>query len=116
MKPDDLGKKILVEECQKVNISEFILGTRRKLKEMIIFSELSVFNVPIGLSTSKTGFSGTRYWFACPSCRKRVGVLYVHPLNRQIGCRLCLGLEYRKRRYKGMVENDLPAPSKGHII
>jgi hypothetical protein len=28
----------------------------------------------------------------------------VHPLTSAIGSRKCLGLEYRSRRYKGMIE------------
>ena len=84
---------------------EYLTRAKGKLKEALISSELSVFDTPIGFTTSSTGFNGTRHWFACPGCSRRVGVLFVHPMNNVIGCRLCLGLEYRKRRYKGMVEN-----------
>jgi hypothetical protein len=49
-------------------------------------------------------------WFKCPLCGSRVGVLFRHPAANTVGCRRCLKLEYRKRRYKGMVENTLPIP------
>ncbi len=107
MSPNDLGKKFLVEECSKISMREYLTRARSKLKETLLSSELSVFDTPVGFTTSRTGFDGIRYWFVCPVCHRRVGVLFAHPIGRQIGCRQCLGLEYRKRRYKGMVENNL---------
>jgi len=86
---------------------EYLARARGKLKETLLTSELSVFDTPIGFAVSRTGFGGTRHWFACPACERRVGVLFVHPLSNEIGCRLCLGLEYRKRRFKGMVESEI---------
>jgi len=98
----DLG--LLVENCQRVSIKDYIQNTNKKLKEVLLRSELGVNNISVSLTTSKTGFGGTRFWFNCPLCDRRVGVLFVHSLTEAVGCRLCLGLEYRKRRYKGMVE------------
>ncbi len=105
MKPNDLGEKFLVENCQKIRIEDFLKSYRDKLKGLILSSELEVLGLKIDLITSKTGFNGLRFWFKCPLCSRRVGVLFRYPLNDCIGCRKCLGLEYRKRRYKGMVEN-----------
>jgi hypothetical protein len=108
MRPNDLGgKRFLVEECQKISIKDYVKIAGRKLKEAILCSELGVNEISVSLTTSQTGFGGSRYWFACPMCGRRVGVIFVHPLTQNIGCRLCLGLEYRKRRYKGMIEGDL---------
>jgi hypothetical protein len=107
MKSNDLGKKLLVEECQKISVNLFLKKAKSGLKETLISSQLDVQGLAIQLTTSKTGFGGIRHWFECPMCKARVGVLYAHPLNQQIGCRQCLGLEYRKRRYKGMIENQL---------
>src|SRR3989344_1121738 len=103
MRPNDLGKTSLVEQCRKISMREYLSRARGKLKEALISSELSIFDTPIGFTTSRTGFNGTRHWFACPGCGRRAGVLFVHPISQQIGCRLCLGLEYRKRRYKGVI-------------
>ena len=106
MKPNDLGKKFLVEECANVRIEDFLKRYRKKLKEIVLKSELEVLGLKIEFTTSRTGFNGLRFWFKCPLCGERVGVLFKHPLNNLVACRLCLGLEYRKRRYKGMVENS----------
>ena len=105
--PNDLGKKFLVEECQKISINPFLRKAKRGLKEVLISSELNANNFTIQLTTSKTGLGGIRFWFMCPICQARIGILYVHPFSQQIGCRICFGLEYRKRRYKGMVESSV---------
>ena len=107
LKPNDLGKKYLVEECQKIRIENFLKSYRNKLKELILASELEALGIRIELTTSKTCYNGTRFWFKCPLCGKRIGVILKHPLTDQIGCRQCLNLEYRKRLYKGMVEQNL---------
>lgn len=104
LNPNDLGK-FLVEECRCITFREYLSRAKTRLKEALITSELSVFDTPVGFTTSRTKFGGTRHWFACPTCSRRVGVLFVHPISSAVGCRLCLGLEYRKRRFKGMVES-----------
>jgi len=106
MSPNDLGRKFIVEECQKIGLSSFLNKYRKNLKEAILGSEIEVVNTKIEITTSKTGYGGTRYWFKCPLCGVRVGVLYKHPLNLKIGCRKCLNLYYRKQRYKGMIEGE----------
>lgn len=105
--PNDLGKKFLVEECQKITFSGYLSSAKAQLKKTLITSELSISSIVINFTTSRTAFGGTRHWFACPTCGRRVAVLFVHPISSAIGCRLCLGLEYRKRRFKGMAENAL---------
>ena len=105
MKPIDFGKTFLVEECQKISISAFSRTAKARLKETLLSSEIEVAGVKLELTTSPVHFGGTRYWFKCPLCSKRVGTVFIHPLNAQTGCRTCLGLDYRKRRFKGMLEN-----------
>ncbi len=104
MSPNDLGK-VLVEDCQKIKLSEYLTRARSKLLETLLSAEVSTLNTSIRLTTTKTGFGGVRYWFACPKCEKRAGVLFAHSLSHEVGCRSCLSLEYRSRRYKGMVES-----------
>lgn len=49
----------------------------------------------VELLPSETNFSGLRYWFACPVCRRRIGKLYL-PLNRlNFACRHCHKLTYK---------------------
>ncbi len=98
---------MLVENCQKVTMREYLARAKAGLKEMLLHSEVSAFDIPIAFATSRTGFGGIRHWFCCPLCSQRVGVLYMHPISQNIGCRGCLGLEYRSRRFKGMVEAEL---------
>lgn len=107
MNTNDFGRDILVENCRKIDANELLVRAKVKLKEELVLKEAQVNGFNIKLTTSKTGFGGARVWFSCPLCSKRVGIIYQHPLNEQIGCRTCLGLKYRKRRYKGMVENDI---------
>lgn len=106
MKPINLGNSFLVEDCQRVELKGYLRGARAKLKEALLTAEMTAQGVPVGLTASRTGFGGTRYWFVCPSCGRRVGVLFVHPVSQAVGCRKCLNLEYRKRRFKGMVESN----------
>jgi len=105
LKPNDLGKKFIVEECQKVSISSFIKNTKTKLKGALLKVELEFKNLSIQLGTSKTHTGGIRFWFKCPMCNKNVGIIYIHPITNNIGCRTCLNLKYKKSRFKGMVEN-----------
>lgn len=106
MNPNDLGKKFIVEQCQNLKIGDCLKSFKLALKESILKSELEVLKQPVRLTTTKTGFNGVRFWFECPLCQKGVGVLFIHPLDGRIGCRECLNLEYKKRRYKGMAECD----------
>ena len=107
LNPNDLGKKYLVEECQKIRIEDFLKSYRDNLKKLVLTSELEVSGLKIELTTSKTCYNGIRFWFKCPLCGRRTGVLFKHHLTNAIGCRQCLNLEYRKRRYKGMIEGEL---------
>lgn len=103
--PYHSGTPLLVEACQKISISSYIREANRKLKEALLTAELQVASKSIELTLSKTALGGIRYWFKCPLCSARAGILFAHPLTGEIGCRKCLGLEYKSRRYKGMVES-----------
>jgi len=104
--PNDFGKKYLVEDCQKIRIKDILAKFSLDMKELILTSELESLGVNIGFDTSKTNFNGVRLWFKCPICDKRLAMLYKHPFIKIIGCRDCLNLDYRKRRYKGMLETS----------
>lgn len=103
---NNLGR-FLVEDCKRVSIKPFLKRYKSNLKGLILNSEIELLDSNIKLTISKTGNGGHRYWFICPLCQKRMGILFCHPLNRQIGCRICLNLEYRKRRFKGMIESQI---------
>jgi hypothetical protein len=105
MKPNDFGKKLLTDQCQQIKLSDFVKETNVQIKETLLRSSIETEGYQILLSSSKTGFGGVRYWFDCPLCQKRAGVLYRHPMSQIVGCRKCLRLDYRKRRFKGMIES-----------
>ncbi len=105
LNPNNLGD-FLVENCKKISIKDYLQKANAELKKLIIQSSLDRIGIQITLSSSQTHFNGLRYWFSCPICTKRIGVLFVHPINNNIGCRKCFGLKYSKSRYKGMVENS----------
>ena len=107
MNPNDFGKKILAEQCRKIDISELLREVKIGLRKSLLASKIETQGLNLTLTGSKTGFGGVRYWFNCPNCNRRVGVVYRHSLTGQLGCRLCLGLDYRKHRYKGMIEGKL---------
>lgn len=104
MKSHDFGKKLLTDQCQQIRLSDFVRKTKPHLKEAFLLSAIETEGYQILLSRSKTGFGGLRYWFNCPLCHKRAGVLYKHPIHQTLGCRRCLGLDYRKHRYGRMIE------------
>jgi len=106
MTDNNLGKTFLVEDCKKVAVSDILREYRANLKETILRAQFEMINANVRLTTSQTGNKGTRFWFVCPHCARRSGILFKHPLQELFGCRRCLNLEYRKRRYKGMLESE----------
>ena len=60
----------------------------------------------VGLPQTQPHFGGRRRrWFVCPgvvgeyACRRRVRIIYSLWGTQPWGCRACLGLSYRSRRY-----------------
>jgi len=104
LNPNNLGKKFLVEQCQKIVANDLLRISCQTIKRNLLEAKIEATGHDIGLITGNTGFGGLRYWFKCPRCSRRVGVVYKHPLSGELGCRICLNLEYRNRRYKGMIE------------
>lgn len=56
----------------------------------------------IGLSThwlfltqTPCHLGGSRRWFICPSCQRRIGVLYMR--NKRFGCRTCQKVSYQSQ-------------------
>ncbi len=99
--PYDLGKT--TDSLRVVKLNELIKQARDKFKLEFIKSSLNISGMDIELTTSKTRYGGSRLWFVCPVCLKRKGTMYQDNI---LACRTCLGLKYRKQRYKGMIENS----------
>ncbi len=104
--PYDLGKNNLVENSQKIKIDDIVRRVNKEVKQQVLQSQIEVMGLKLNLLTSKTRFNGKRYWFSCPVCNNRVGTIYRHPISLQIGCRNCLKMQYRKQRFKGMIEGS----------
>lgn len=98
---------MLTEQCLKIKISDFTRKVRKQIRESMLQASIESEGYNILLNRSITGFGGTRYWFSCPICHRRAGVLYKHPVSQILGCRKCLKLDYRKHRYGKMIESSL---------
>ena len=98
--PHDYGKILTLESCRKTRIDDVVRQATREMKKHYIESIELDNGQKIDLVTSRNGFGGVRYWFVCPECRSRVGVLYSGPNGMK--CRKCVGYRYRGSRYKGM--------------
>ena len=48
----------------------------------------------IGLTWTACRYGGKRFWFICPGCLKRVGILYLAGESVQFQCRECSDLTY----------------------
>ena len=55
------------------------------------------YDYQVSLVTTPCNFGGVRYWFACPDCWRRVGVLYLAPGDVYFRCRNCNNLSYWSR-------------------
>lgn len=55
------------------------------------------YNDVVSLVTTPCSFGGVRYWFGCPGCGRRVGVLYMVPGGTRFYCRHCNNLTYHSR-------------------
>ena len=105
IKPIDSGK-FLAETVEQIDINQLIRQFNIQAKESFIKSQLNIQGLVVKLVTSKTKY-GLRFWFSCPICSKRVGKLYKHPLSEAIACRTCNNLDYKSRRFKGMLEQKI---------
>ena len=55
------------------------------------------YDYEVSLVTTPCNLGGVRYWFGCPSCGRRVGVLYLAPGDVYFRCRHCNNLSYHSR-------------------
>jgi hypothetical protein len=55
------------------------------------------YNYEVSLLTTPCTYGSVRYWFACPVCHERVGVLYLAPGNVYFTCRHCNNITYHSR-------------------
>lgn len=84
-----------VEDCQSVKI--FGLSQRWKPKGGVPI-DVSIGLQRVNLTSTACHFGGKRYWFLCPACSKRIGVLYRPYYAKDYFCRHCHRLTYELRQ------------------
>ena len=107
MTSNDFGRIFLTDQCQRIGMKRFLEETKQSLKKTLLEGNIKADDIAVKLTTSPTGNGGLRWWFVCPLCGKRRGILFRHPLTQVLGCRTCLNLKYRKSAKKGMIENHI---------
>ncbi|MDB5308090.1 MAG: hypothetical protein JWO38_2292 [Gemmataceae bacterium] len=65
---------------------------------------------PVAVVTTQLPSDGSRFWWSCPACEKRVDSLYLPAGRARLGCRRCYGLAYRSQYRKGKVRRRKPRP------
>jgi hypothetical protein len=54
---------------------------------------------PLRVLRDATPTGGSRWWWACPGCGRRCGLLYLLPGLPRLACRVCHRLTYRSQRH-----------------
>ena len=95
--------KILVEQCQKIKINELVRDLKVEMSMLKLKEKIQLLDQEVGIAYTQCNFGGQRFWFVCPACKKRIGVLYKSPISEAILCRKCHGLSYMKSRFNKMM-------------
>ena len=92
-------RKTCVEQCASIDVRGLLLDRpcHAVAVEYTIAGRTST--PTIGLTTTPT-FVRRRlqYWFLCPRCHRRCGVLYLPPGQGELRCRQCWDLHYRSQQ------------------
>jgi hypothetical protein len=95
------SKRLWVEHCDVMSVSNlrargftsFQYGGKRWMPLSITWPDGVRGDLHVELTTTTPYYGGLRYWFVCPSCHRRSGMLYSTGL-RVYACRRCHGLVY----------------------
>ena len=107
----DVWEERNIPELKQLSKKFRMSGVEMELKEdpdrrdwyiELVNSKPTCFSTVINLIVSRCRYGGRRYWFECPRCIRRVGVLYKDGDDFQ--CRRCLNLDYRShlRNYRSL--------------
>lgn len=83
--------RLTVEECERLSVSQLVFNSP------VFTVQINTQNVLI--NQTKCNYGGTRKWFICPNCNRRVGTLYRKPVSSHFYCRNCQNLTYQLRKY-----------------
>lgn len=108
-----IHKKAIVEDCQKLTVS---LLKNVEIQQALESGQLEGLNcgaavlkytvgkkrieTKVSLTSTPCRFGGYRVWFLCPSCGRRVGVLYRPYFATEYLCRHCHALSYYARQLR----------------
>jgi len=98
--PNYLGKKYL-EQCPKISIKSLFEKIEKQLKKELLHIDIG----EVEIIHTKANYGGYRKWFKCPMCTKKVFTLY--QIQRNLICRNCTWLKYKKQRYTWMLEEKV---------
>lgn len=90
----DFDKNDYIEEATTINVDSILDKLWKSFLVSIKTEGIDINGVKVKVTKTKTNFEGSRHWFTCPTCKKRVKLLYSHPRYNTIACRDCLGLKY----------------------
>ncbi len=76
-----------------VETGKVMLGYRAEMSN----GRSTRFEYPVMLNRTECNFGGSRPWFICPCCKRRIAVLYLGG-NSRFACRRCSKLAYRSQR------------------
>ena len=93
-----MSAKDVVEDCRRLNIfglkrEGHLVGGTDLLGGSLVIGSVGQ-EQHIRLTSTPCYFGGRRWWFVCPACDRRAGVLYKPPHSRNYLCRHCHGLSY----------------------
>jgi hypothetical protein len=96
-------KKWCVEDCEKLSIFEL-----RREGSLSPYGQDILQGADVWLPLTRTAcyFGGFRWWFICPSCHKRVAILYKKYYAGDFLCRQCHDLTYRSSQEQGCSMNE----------
>jgi hypothetical protein len=100
LNPYSLDNIFALEDCQQLKIKDYLREARNSIMKAMLEAHMTANGYSIRLCESQTLFGGKRLWFECPKCKKRSGVLYQDFFHRGMRCRRCIGLMYRKQKFK----------------
>jgi len=100
LNPSDLDKNQSLENLTKINIDQFVRQVNKDLKRSLLESRLETIYGNLSLTTTRTRFEGSKYWFICPKCLGRAGTLYLSENLAKFICRKCQRILYYKQKYK----------------
>jgi len=92
---DSYGQKHVIRAF--VSITDNDSYVRLSYSRFFILSETTIFDRDIQLVATPCHYGKCRYWFICPDCQRRIGVLYAN--GSYLTCRHCHNLTYKSKNF-----------------